>query len=183
MIRTHNQIPYLYCLNIVTVVNVVVCGYFLHLLLLQHGDIESNPGPRNEQTNKNLSCYHCNTNSLLAHNLAKTSKIKAYNSIFNHDFICILETYFDSSVSEGDRSFQLNGYILLKADHPSNTKQGGVYICYKESLCVCEVKLPNLSQCIICVSLRNCIGYIGPVLSTDLQVKTMPNLKIFCQIL
>ena len=48
----HKQIPYLYCLNTVTVVNVVVCGYFLHLLLLQHGDIESNPGPRNEQTNK-----------------------------------------------------------------------------------------------------------------------------------
>ena len=64
----HKQIPYLYCLNTVTVVNVVVCGYFLHLLLLQHGDIESNPGPRNEETSKNLSRCHWNVNSLLAHN-------------------------------------------------------------------------------------------------------------------
>ena len=48
----HKQIPYLYCLNTVTAVNVEVCGYFLHLLLLQRGDIESNPGPGNEQTNK-----------------------------------------------------------------------------------------------------------------------------------
>ena len=52
----HKQIPYLYCLNTAIVVNVVVCGYFLHLSLLKNGDIESNPGPRNEQTNKNVSC-------------------------------------------------------------------------------------------------------------------------------
>ena len=71
----HKQIPYLYCLNTVIVVNVVVCGYFLHLLLLQHGDIESNPGPRNEQTNKNLWCCHWNVDSLIAQNLAKISQI------------------------------------------------------------------------------------------------------------
>ena len=114
----------------------MVCGYFLHLLLLQHGVIESNPGPRNEQTDKNLSCCHWNVNSLLARNLAWISQIEAYNSLLNHDFICISETSFDSSVLEGDRSFQLNGYDLLRADHPSNTKRGGVCIFYKESLCV-----------------------------------------------
>ena len=40
------------------------------------------------------------------------------------------------SVLEGDRSFQLYGYNLLRADYPSNTKQGGVCIYYKESLCL-----------------------------------------------
>ena len=116
--------------------NEVVCGYFLHLPLLQHGDIESNPGPRNEQNNKNLPCCHWNVNSLLAHNLTKISQIKAYNSLFKHYFICISETYFDSSVLEGDRSFQLNGYSLLRADHPSNIKRGGVCIYYKKvSVC------------------------------------------------
>ena len=137
----HKQTPYLYCLNTVIVVNVVVCGYFLHLLLLQHGDIESNPGPRNEQINKSLSCCHWNVNSFLAHNLAKISEIEAYNSLFNHNFIWISETYFDSSVLEGDRSFQLFGYDLLRADPPSNAKRGGVCTCYKESLVVREVKL------------------------------------------
>ena len=82
----------------------------------------------------------------------------------------MLETYFDSSVLEGDRSFQLNGYNLLRADHPSNTKRGGVCIYYKESLYVREVKLSNLSQCIICeVSLRNCKGYIGVVYRSPSQ--------------
>ena len=100
----------------------MVRGYFLHLLLLQHGDIGSNPGPSNVQTNKNLSFCHWNVNSLQAHNLAKISQSEAYNSLFNYDFICISETYFDSSVLEGDRSFQLNGYNLLRADHPNNTK-------------------------------------------------------------
>ena len=139
----------------------MVCGYFLHPLLPQHGDTESNPGPRNDQTTKNLSCCHWNVNSLLAHNLAKIFQIEAYNSLFNHDLICISETQFDSSVLEGGRSFQLNGYNLLSAYHPSNTKLRVASIYNKESLCVCEVKLSNLSQCIICeVSLRNCKGYI-----------------------
>ena len=102
----HKQIPYLYCLN---TVNIVACGYFLHLLVLQHGDIESNQEPTNEQIINNLSCCHWNFNSLQTHNLAKISKIEACNSLFNHDFICISKTYFHSSVIEGDRRFQLNG--------------------------------------------------------------------------
>ena len=80
------KISILYCLN-------TAFGYFLHLLLLQHGDIESNPGPRNEETIKNLSCCHWNVNTLLAQNLAKISQVEAYNSLFNHDFTCISETF------------------------------------------------------------------------------------------
>ena len=39
--------------------------------------------------------------------------------------------YFDSSILEGDSSFQLDGYKVIRADHPSNTKRGGVCIYYK----------------------------------------------------
>ena len=82
----------------------------------------------------------------------------------------VYQKHFDSSVIEGDRSFQLNCYNLLRADHPSNTKRGGVCVCYKESLCVWEVKLSTLSQCIICdISLRNCKGYIGVVYRSPIQ--------------
>ena len=158
-----NQLPFSYYLNIIKTIIVVLSGYFLHRLLLQHGDIESNPGPRNYQI-KNLSCCHWNDNSLLAQNFSKVSQIAAYNSLYNHDFICISETYFDSSFLDGDRSFELNGYNLIRADHPSNAKRGGVCIYYKESLGVCVVKLSNLSQCIMCeVSVQNCKGYIGVV--------------------
>ena len=78
----------------------------------------------------------CQCNSLLAHNLAKIFQVEAYSSLFNHDFICISETYFDSSDLEGDRSIKLNGYNLLRTDHLSYTKRGGVCIYYKESLCL-----------------------------------------------
>ena len=84
--------------------------------------------------------------------------------------MCISETYSDSSVLEGDRSFKLNGYNLLRTDHPSKIKRGGVYIYYKESLCFCEGKLSKLSQCVICeVSLRNCKGYTGVVYRSPSQ--------------
>ena len=100
----------------------------------------------------------------MAQNLSKISQIEAYNSLCSHDFICISETYFDSTILEGDQSFHLNGYNLRRADHPNITKQGGAGIYHKESLGVSEVGLSNLSQCLICeVSLQNCKGYIGVV--------------------
>ena len=84
--------------------------------------------------------------------------------------MCILETYFDSSVLDEDGSQQLNVYNLFRADYPSNTKGGGLCIYYKEFLCVREVKLSDLSQCFIFeVSLRNCKGYIDVVYRSPSQ--------------
>ena len=96
--------------------------------------------------------------------MCKISQIEVYNSLCNYDFICISGTYFDSSIFEEDRNFQLNGYHPIRADYPSNTKTGGVCIYHKESLGVCLVKLSNLSQCIVCeVFLQNCKGYTDVV--------------------
>ena len=76
----------------------------------------------------------------------------------------ISEIYFHSIILDGDGSFHLNGYNIITADHPINTKRGGIYIYHKESLSVHEVKLSNLSYCVICeVSQRNSKGYIGVV--------------------
>ena len=99
----------------------------MHVFLLQHGDIKTNLGPTKEKI-KNLSFCHRNINSLIAHNLAKISHVEAYNAIHKHDFICLSETFFDSSVTEGDKNIQLNGYNLIRADHLSNAKRGGVCI-------------------------------------------------------
>ena len=146
----------------------VLC-VLLHLLLLQHGDTERNPGPWSDQI-KNLSCCHWNVNSLVAQNLSKITQLEAYNSLYKHDFICISETYFDSSILEGDSIFQLDGYKVIRADHPSNTKRGGVRIYYKESLSVRALNLTNLIDCIICeVSMQNCKGYIGVIYRSPSQ--------------
>ena len=52
-------------LNTISSFNVLDFVYFLHLLLLQHRDIERNPGPQSGQI-ENLSCCHWNVNSLVA---------------------------------------------------------------------------------------------------------------------
>ena len=86
----------------------------MHILLLQHGDIETNTGTQKEKT-KNLSC-------LIAHKLPKLSQLEAYNSVYKNDFICISETFFDPSIQAGDKNNQLDGYNLLRADHLGNSK-------------------------------------------------------------
>ena len=68
------------------------------LIILQcHGDIEPSPGPRKLKTNK-FSVCHWNLNSLSAHSFSKLTQLKAYNSIYKYDFICLSETYLDSSI-------------------------------------------------------------------------------------
>ena len=59
-------------------------------------------------------------------------------------FICILKAYFDLSILE--RDFQQNGYHLIRADHPSDTKQGGVCIYHEESLGVPLQKIFRLQS-------------------------------------
>ena len=131
---------------------------FYQILLLLHGDVETNPGPNKKY--KPFTCCHWNVNSLTAHNMVKLPSIAAYNTIHKYHFICISETYLDFSVPTDDRDTLINGYNLIRADHPSNNKRGGVCIYYRESLAVQLVKTNNLSQCLLCeVSITNEKGY------------------------
>ena len=60
--------------------------------------------------------------------------------MYKQDFICLSDTYLNSSVS--DNLLRIDGLNLARADHPSDTKIGGVCIYYKESL---PVRVINLS--------------------------------------
>ena len=121
---------------------------FYQILLLLHGDVETNPGPNKKY--KPFTCCHWNVNSLTAHNMVKLSSIAVYNTIHKYDFICISETYLDSSVRTDDRDILINGYNIIRADHPSNNKRGGGCIYYRESLAVQLVKTNYLSKCLLC---------------------------------
>ena len=99
-----------------------------------HGDVETNPGPNKRY--KAFTCCPWIVNSLTAHNMVKLSSIAVYNTIHKYDFICISETYLDSSVHTDDRDILINGCNLICADHPSNNKRGGVFIYYRKSLAV-----------------------------------------------
>ena len=102
---------------------------FLYLfcsLYCCHGDIELNPGPRRLKENT-LSICHWNLNKLSAYNFSKLTQLKAYISTYKHDFICLSETYLDSSIP--DNLIEIS-YSLVRADHPDNIKRGGVCIYY-----------------------------------------------------
>ena len=96
-------------------------------LLLLHGDIEPNPGPRNTKNHLPSFC-HWNLNNLPAHNFAKMLLLKACNTIYKYDVICLSEIYLDSSIPSDYVSLDLEGYNLVCADHPNNVKRSGVCV-------------------------------------------------------
>ena len=103
------------------------------LLIRQSGDIEMNPGPKPNPCHS-FSICHWNLNSLTAHNYLKVSLLRAYVAIRKFDVVCLSETYLDSCNLFDDDSFNLPGYNIVRADHPSNTKKGSVWIYFKNSL-------------------------------------------------
>ena len=91
--------------------------FLMALLLITHGDIETNPEPESKNS-KYFSCCYWNVSSILAHD--KLSLLTAYNSPQHYDVFCISETYLDSSIDEN--ALKLDSYSLIKADHPGKFK-------------------------------------------------------------
>ena len=107
--------------------------WHVYYLIKLSGDTEENPGPKLNSSQK-LSICHWNLNSIAAHNFIKVSLLIAYNSIHKYNIICLSETYLDSSTVLGDDSLEIPGYILVRCDHSTNTKRGGVCVYYKSYL-------------------------------------------------
>ena len=141
----------------------ISCTYFCC-----NRDIETNSRLQKEKKKK-ISYCHWNVNSLIANNLSKLSQLEAYNSFYKHDFICISETFFDSSVQEGKKNIQLDGYNLLRTNHLSNSKRGGVCIFYIETLGVRIVKSLSFRMHYLRVSIQNSKGYVGVIYRSPSQ--------------
>ena len=122
----------------------VITLLYIFVLLLCHGDIEPNPGPKKLKKNPFLSAIGI---SITSHNFSKLTQLKAYISMYKHDFICLSKTYLDSSTP--DRLLEIDGYVLVRADYPNNIKRGGVCIYYKESLPVRVTGLPYLKETLL----------------------------------
>ena len=115
----------------ITIITLLFFFFFFFALLLCHGNIEINPGQKKLKKNS-LSVCHWNLNSLSAYNFSKRTQLKAYISTYKHDFICLTETYLDSSIP--DSLLEIDGYNLICSDHPNDIKRGGVCIYFKEIL-------------------------------------------------
>ena len=131
----------------VIVMKIWIATWLYSVLLLLVGDVELNPGPKQSSINA-FSICHWNLNSLSVHNCAKTFLLKVYIAIHRFDITTISETYPDSSTSSDDNNLEISGYNMIRADHPSNNKRGGICIYYKQFLPLRILNVHYLQECI-----------------------------------
>ena len=96
-------------------------------LLLQHGDIETNPGPRGNHS-QYFSFCHWNLNSLPVHNYAKVHLLQAFNAIHKLDLICLSESYLNSSITSDEKSLVIE---CLVYELSIQNKKGYFVILYR----------------------------------------------------
>ena len=144
---TKNAATYLGLLTKVPKITKIAIFLFLCLpyLLFRCGDIEANPGPKYSS----LTFCHWNLNGLTAHDSIKISLLQTYITQHNYDIICLSETFLNSSIETNDDRISIDEYNLIRADHPSDSKRGGVCIYYKEHI-------PLIKRDDIC-TLDNCL--------------------------
>ena len=117
-------------------VSIFVFTFFISFFsrkLFLSGDIETNPGLRRNLNNHFTIC-HWNLNGISARSFVKIHFLKAYLAIHKFDIVCLSETYLNSGFPFDDDNLDIPGYIMVRADHPANSKLGGVCMYYKNCL-------------------------------------------------
>ena len=148
------------------------------ILLLESGDMETNPGPRKSF----IKFCQSNLNGLAAHDFVEMRLIEAFITTHNFDTICLSETFLDLSIAISDTRININGYLLLRADHPSNIKRGGVCIYYKKYLsAIRRTVTSDLQECIE-LKLQLTKKDVSELVCIDHPVKMMMDLKHFVPI-
>ena len=87
---------------------------FIQNLLSCCGDTEENPGPKYSS----LTFCHWNLNGLTAPDSTKISLLQAYITQHNHDITCLTETFLNSSIPSDNNRIRIDGYNLIRLDHP-----------------------------------------------------------------
>ena len=150
---------------------------YLHLILLQHGDIKSNPGPDKTKL-KNFSCCHWNVNSLVGHNFSNLCQLKHIIHYITTISIVYLKPILTPLICITMNTYSQMGTVW--SDHI-------ILVILKEVVfespyyIVLTVKIINLSacnECILCeISIENYEGFIAVIYRS--QAKTMTNFKNF----
>ena len=120
--------------------------FFIQNLPSCCGGIEENPGPQYSP----LTFCHWNLNGLTAHDSTKISLLQAYITQHNYDIICLTETFLNCSILSDDNRIKIDGYNLIRSDHPSDSKKGGVCIYYKEHIpLILRDDINTLDNCLV----------------------------------
>ena len=121
----------------------------LSIFPLLCGNEESDPGSNKKRSSWfNFSISHWNLNSLTVHNFKKVNLLEAYNTVNKFDIICLSEYSPDSSIVTENNNSKINGYNMVRADHPNKVKRGGVCAYVRESLPVRNFSNSYLSKCL-----------------------------------
>ena len=90
---------------------------------------------------------HWNLNSISAPDFAKVQLLKAYLPVHKSDIVCLSETYLSSSFPFDNDNLDIPGCIMVRADHPANSKRGGVCMYSKNCLSfkVLDIRFPQES--------------------------------------
>ena len=100
--------------------------------------------------------------NLATDNYSTVVALKACNSIYKYDFICFRENFLDSLFEFDNKNLMLEGYNLIRSDHPSNIKRSNVCIYYKKPLPLRLVDITSLPECLVCeVTIQNKKGYVA----------------------
>ena len=104
----------------------VIIFLFLCLpnLALPCGDTEKS----SDSKYSSLRFCDWNLNGPTAHDSIKILLLQTYVVQNNHDIICLSETFLISLIQTNDDRISIDGNNLIRADHPRNSKGGGVYV-------------------------------------------------------
>ena len=130
-----------FCLYLTISISYVTELWFFVNSILLSGDVELHPGP-DTSSSQTLSIYHWNLNSLSVRNFEKVNLLSAFNTLHNFDILCLSETYLNSGILSDDVNLEIQGYTLVRCDHPSDTHRGGVCIYFKSCL---PIKVSNVT--------------------------------------
>ena len=93
---------------------------------------------------------HWNFNGLVAHDCIKITLIQAYITDQNFDIVCLSKTFLSSSIQNDDHKLKLDGYNLIRSNHPNDSKKDGVCIYRKEHIpLIRRDDLCTLDNCLV----------------------------------
>ena len=81
--------------------------------------------------------------------------MKSFNALHNYDFICLSETLLSPSVSSTLDFLNIDGYNIVRSDHPGGSKGGGVCCYFKKSLHIRVLKITPMNECLVLEMLYN----------------------------
>ena len=85
-----------------------------------------------DQKNLPFLIFSLNAKWLAAQDFVEIPLIEAFITAQKFDIMFLSETLLDSTIDISDTRANLNGYLLLRADHPSYTERGGICIYHKD---------------------------------------------------